>query len=110
MTTYIEYELEEGITILIESEEQKSSGVTKVSRDKDGNVIKKTDATFQNALAGVKKSASHLREQLNELKADEVEVTFGLKAIGEAGIFGISKMGMEANYTVRLKWDNSQKN
>lgn len=107
MGTYLEYELEDGTTILIEGEEPKGSGVTKASRDKDGNVIKKTDTTFHDALAGVKRSASVLRAQLNELKADEVEVTFGLKAVGEAGVFGISKVGLEANYTVKLKWNNA---
>lgn len=108
MSTYIQYTLEDGTTILIEGEEQRTGGVTKAGRDKDGNVIKKTDTTFHNALAGVRRSAHYLREQLNELKADSVEVTFGLKAIGEAGVFGISKVGMEANYTVKLTWNNAE--
>jgi len=104
MTTYIEYELEDGTTLLIEAEEQRTGGVRKASVDKDGNVIQKSGAKFQDALAGVKASARLLREQLNELEAEEVEVTFGLKTTGEAGFFAVGKVGMEANYTVKLKW------
>ena len=104
MTTYIEYQLEDGATLLIEGDGRQRGGMQQVARDRDGNVIQKTGARFQDALSGVKASARLLREQLNELEAEEVEVTFGLKTTGEAGLFAIGKVGMEANYTVKLKW------
>ena len=31
-------------------------------------------------------------------------MTFGLKTTGEAGLFAVGKVGLEANYTVKLKW------
>lgn len=108
MTTYIEYQLDDGTTLLIETEEEKTAGVTRTGRGKDSNVIKKTNTKFQDALVSVKSSAHYLRQQLNELKADEVEVTFGLKATGEAGNFAIGRVGMAANYTVKLKWRNEE--
>jgi hypothetical protein len=108
MTTYIEYQLEDGTTLLIETEEPKAGGVTRASRDKEGNIIKKSERKFEAALAGVKSSAAALRAQLEELRADEVTVTFGLKATGEAGNFAIGKVGMEASYTVTLKWSNEE--
>ena len=37
-------------------------------------------------------------------QADEVEVSFGLKASGELGSFMIAKVEAEANYSVTLKW------
>jgi hypothetical protein len=104
MTTYVEYELEDGSVLLIEAEENKTGGVRQASKDKDGNIIQKSGAKFQDALTGVKASARLLREQLNELEAEEVEVTFGLKTTGEAGLFAVGKVGVEANYTVKLKW------
>ena len=110
MATYIEYELDDGTILYIQGDDvEESGGVRRVSRGDDGNAVVQSTNTFRDALAGVKSSAKLLREQLNELKADEVEVTFGLKAIGEAGFFGISKVGMEANYEVKLKWDNTKK-
>ena len=42
------------------------------------------------------------------MRADEVEVSFGLKAVGEAGNFAIGKVGMEANYVVKLKWSGEK--
>lgn len=109
MTTYVEYELTDGTTILIEGAESPQTGLTPAGRDDDGNIIKRSSKGFQDALAGVKASAAVLRQQLDDLKADEVEVTFGLKATGEAGNFAIGKVGIEANYTVKLKWNNQEK-
>jgi hypothetical protein len=57
MATYIEYKLDDDTTILIETEEQKTSGVTKAGRNKGGNVIASVNQKFENAIAGVKKSA-----------------------------------------------------
>ena len=108
MATYIEYKLDDDTTILIETEEQKTSGVTKASRDKGDNVIASVNQKFEDAIAGVRKSAIVLRRQLEEMRADEVEVTFGLKATGDLGNFAIGKVGAEANYTVKLKWTNTE--
>lgn len=106
LTTYIEYQLEDGTTVLIQTDEPPATGVTKASRDKVGNVIASVSQKFEDAFTGVKKSAQVLRRQLEETQADEVEVTFGLKATGEVGNFAIGQVGTEANYTVKLKWDN----
>ena len=107
MATYIEYELEDGTTVLIESSEPES-GVVRASRDKEGNVIKKAGQKFEAALAGIKPWADALRRQLDDLLADEIEVTFGVKAVGEAGNFAVGKVGAEANYEVTLKWSNKK--
>ena len=107
MATYIEYELEDGTTVLVETSEPQG-GVVKAARDADGNLIKRASQKFEAALAGVKPWAASLRQQLNDLLADEIEVTFGLKAIGEAGNFAVGKVGGEANYEVTLKWSNKE--
>ena len=104
MATYIEYELEDGSTILIESIEEEG-GLVQVSAI-DGISIRKAREKFEKSLAAIKPWAAALRQQLHDLKADEVEVTFGLKAIGEAGNFAVGKVGAEANYEVTLKWVN----
>lgn len=108
MATYIEYQLEEGVTILIETNEPETSGVTKASRDNAGNIIARVNQKFEDAFAGVKESALILRRQFEEMRADEVEVTFGLTATGDFGNFAIGKVGAEANYTVTLKWSNTK--
>ena len=107
MATYIEYELEDGGTLLVEITEPEG-GVQKAARRKDGNVIIKAGQKFQAALASVKQSAVTLRQELDELKADEVDVKFGLKTTGELGNFAIGEVGVEANYEVTLKWSNKK--
>jgi hypothetical protein len=106
VTTYIKYELEDGTTVLIESSEPEV-GVVKASTE---GGVRTTSARkkFEEALAGIKPWAAALRRQLNDLVADEVEVTFGIKAVGEAGIFAVGKVGGEANYEVTLKWSNRE--
>jgi hypothetical protein len=106
MTTYIEYQLEDDTTILVQIDEPPVGGIAKASRDTVGNVIASVNQRFEEAFAGARQSALVLRRQLKEMQADEVEVTFGLKATGELGNFAIGQVGAEANYTVRLKWNN----
>ena len=108
MATFIEYQLEDGTSILVETETQQATGVTKASRDKVGNVIAQANQKFEDAFKAVKRSALALRQQLEEARADEVEVTFSLKATGEFGNFAIGQVGGEANYTVRMKWANKK--
>ena len=104
MTTYIEYELEDGGTLLVEVKDT-AGGVQKAARG-DGSVVIKATKKFRAALSSIKHSATLLRQELDELKADEVEVKFGLTTTGELGNFAIGKVGVEANYEVTLKWKN----
>jgi hypothetical protein len=105
MATYIEYELEDGGTLLVEVKDT-AGGVQKAARGKDGSVVIKATKKFRAALSSIKHSATLLRQELDELKADEVEVKFGLTTTGELGNFAIGKVGVEANYEVTLKWKN----
>jgi hypothetical protein len=99
---FIKYQLEDGSELLIESAE--SGGVVKASAL--GDKIQDAQKTFEQALKSVKGSALMLRKQFADAQADEVTVTFGLKATGELGehIFAVAKAGVEANYSVTLKW------
>ena len=74
MASYVEYELEDGTLVLVETDQPQTGGTLRAGRDRAGNVITRVEGTFENAFAGVKKSAMALRHQLEELRADEVEV------------------------------------
>ena len=104
MSTYIEYELENGTTVLVETTETEEVGIVKASRG--GEAIKKAEQTFSEALDAISAQARELKTKLEGLRADEVSVKFGLKVAGEAGNFAIGKVGIEANYEVTLKWQN----
>jgi NAD/NADP transhydrogenase beta subunit len=102
MATYIEYTLDDGSTLLVETNES-TEGAIKAA-DTSGNVIIKAQAKLKDALAAVSKSVTTLREELSELEADGVEVTFGIKTVGEAGLFAVCKASAEVNYEVKLTW------
>jgi hypothetical protein len=108
MTTFIEYELEDGLTILIEAPEDETTGVVRVAKDSDGNIIKRSEKKFSEALDSIRVQAALMRKKLEDLRADDVEVTFGLTTTGELGNFAVGKVGLEANYEVTLKWKNTE--
>ncbi|MCB0194889.1 MAG: hypothetical protein KDJ65_23265 [Anaerolineae bacterium] len=108
MSVYIEYEMKDGEFVLIEGDEQKLSGVTKASRDKEGNIVKKSRQPFPYAFKGLQASIEAISEQIRRMDPnrmpDDIEVSFGLKTVGEAGDLVIGKADTGANYLVKLKW------
>ena len=103
MSTYVEYELDDGSVLYVEVDEAEQ-GLVRASRESGEPV--RAERKFGDALDGVKKSAQTMMAKFRELRADEVELTFGLKVAGEVGHFAIAKAGLEANYEVTLKWKN----
>ena len=101
MSTYIEYTMDDGSTILVETEEF-SGDVVKASRD--GIDVVKAGRKFTEALTSIRSSLKALITEVDALKVEEAEVRFGLKAVGEAGVFAVGKVGGEMNYEVVLRW------
>jgi len=100
MSDYIEYPLEDGNTVLIETEEL--GGVVRAA-NKPGEPIP-SKLNFKQAFASVRSSIKEVMAEFDDLHVEEAEIKFGLKSIGEAGIFAIGKVGGEMNYEVTLKW------
>ncbi len=114
-TQFIEYQLDEHTTILVQApadfepeqpdmgfDASPSKAANPPVKGKEG--ITQATQTFQQALEPFHKGAQWMLQQLSDLKADEVELKFGLVTIGEVGSFAIGKVGAEANYEVTLKW------
>ena len=102
MSTYLLYK-ENGEEIFVETDDLESGRIIDASQD-DGNVIFETNKKFQTAIKSAKLSAESLIAELKELPVEELEISFGLKSMGEAGIFAIGKFSTEANFQVTLKW------
>ena len=110
MPTYLEYDLDDGTTVLVQiSNQETRSGLVQAGnrRGEGDSVIVRVNRKLSEALAGVKAQAATLRKQLEDLKADDVEVKFALKTTGELGNFAVGNIGVEANYEVTLKWKNA---
>ncbi len=107
MAQYIQFQTEDGSSILIEVEETDEMGVVKAGlRGKAEEAVAQATATFEEGLEIVRRNAAAFIKKLRGLSdpPDEIEVTFGLKATGELGNFAVAKAGAEASYTVKLKW------
>ena len=115
MSSYVEFELEDGTTVLIEGDDSEGpiakGGLVPASRDGEfGKTVVKAQKTFAEAVDHVRGAANQIVTKLRDLSdpPHEIEITFGLKASGELGNLVVGKGGLEANYTVKMKWDRSK--
>lgn len=116
MSRYVQYQTENGGIVLVEvedGEEDIQSGVVRAGRlgDKLQDTVVETQTRFEDAMDTVHHSAQTIIKKIRGLSdpPDEVEVIFGLKAVGEFGNLAVAKAGVEANYTVKLIWKREQK-
>ena len=101
LPTYIEYKNDDGSKVLIELAET-TGGVVRASRD--GLSVVETGKKFSEAFASIRSTIKDLVAEMGALQIEEGEVRFGLKALAEAGVFAVGKVGGEMNYEVTLKW------
>lgn len=108
MKRLIEFPLEgTDQSILVEVDEPETGGVVRASRA--GDAIAKAQTSFEAAMEKIKPAASAIISKIRSLhdSPDEVEVQFGIKLSAESGAF-VASAGMEANYSVTLKWKKEE--
>lgn len=112
MTGYLRFEGPDGITVLLESEEEdlgEDAGVQKAGlREKFRDGVAVAQDSFEQAIVRI--VGAHARVFADAVREiddppDEAELTFGLKATGEMGNFVVTKVAGEMNYGVRLVWN-----
>ncbi len=113
MSKYVEFPLEDGGTILIESADDKKgagSGFVKAGNAAE-ETTDKAAHSFDQAADSIRKSANALVSKLRGLSEPptEMEVTFSLKASGEVGSLFVARGGAEAAYNVTLRWHKEDK-
>ena len=64
----------------------------------------KTGKKFAEAFTSIRSSIKALIHEMDALEVQEGEVKFGLRALAEAGLFAVGKIGGDMNYEVTLKW------
>jgi hypothetical protein len=103
MPSYIEYQLDENTTILIEAP-LGNSGIVNASHE-SGDIVKaRAQKSFTAALKEIQVQAKLLLKEIEELHVEEAEVKFGINTVGELGNMAIGKLGVGVNYEVTLKW------
>jgi hypothetical protein len=107
MPTYIEYQLDENMTILIEAEAADAQEVGTIKGLQERGVLitkSRAQKSFTDALKEVRTQAKLLLSEIEELHVEEAEVKFGISTVGELGSMAIGKLGVGVNYEVTLKW------
>ena len=103
MPTFIEYDLGNGATILVESLEEAGSGAKKAGLGESKTI--KAKKKFEEILKDVRVQSKLLLKEIGALEVGEAEIKFGLSAAAElGGSMFIGKVGGSVNYEITLKW------
>jgi len=109
---YVEFPLEGGGSIVIESADEPGKSSTGFMRG--GEDAKQAPAaagqSFDASVEAVRRSADLLVSKLRALSAvpDEMVVSFALQASGELGGLAVAKGGSDASFHVTLKWEKER--
>jgi hypothetical protein len=97
---------DEATTLLFDVEEAGGRRTTVVN---DRRQIVQAQESVDGAISQARRSAELLLATVRDLDIDEAEITFGLKLVGEAGLFAITKIGGETHCTIRLRWTRQRR-
>jgi hypothetical protein len=108
VSKYVEFPLEGGGSIVIESADEPArspSGFLR-SGEPGSEAANQATASFDASVESVRQSAELLVTKLRSLSAppDELEISFSLKASSEAASLVVGKAGSDANFGVLLRW------
>lgn len=98
---FVEYKLEDGGTILIESKDE--HGIERVSDDDN---TRAASEKFESAVSSIKPVAKALFGAFEEFNnPQEIALEFGVKFSASAGVI-FASADSEATFKVSLKWQN----
>ncbi|MCP4106482.1 MAG: hypothetical protein GY749_13270 [Desulfobacteraceae bacterium] len=108
MKKLIEFELEDGSTIFIETEDSdKRYGEQMVGKSGKASA-EKAEKRFKDAIEHVKSASDTLLESFREMNTpDEIGLEFGMKFNAKAGAI-FASVDSEATFKVSLKWTNEK--
>lgn len=107
MSKYLEFPLQSGGSILIETSDDRKTGASGFVRSADrSDAADKATQSFDASIQNLKSSADLIVQQLQSLSTppDEMELFFNLKAVGELGTLVVGRTNSDANFNVTLKW------
>lgn len=107
MKRLIEFPLEDGSFIMVETDSIETAGST-VRGMHVSEVAEKARQTFETSLERIKPTAAAIIAKLRELsdQPEQVAVEFGVKLSAAAGVV-LASSALEANFKVTLMWNES---
>jgi hypothetical protein len=109
MKRLVEFPLEDGTTVLVESDEPDSKGPV-VRGVGPREIAEKAEQTFETALGKIKPAAAAVIAKLRDLSdpPEQVAIEFGIKLGAKAGAF-ITSADAEATFKITLTWKRDPK-
>ena len=109
MKRLVEFPLEDGSTILVESDEPESKGPV-VRGVATREIAEKAEQTFETALSKINPAAAAVIARLRDLSdaPEQVALEFGIKLGAKAGAF-ITSADAEATFKITLTWKRESK-
>lgn len=103
MTELVEFQLEDGSSVLIEAEDVRGPAITRGGRATEA--ITRASDTLEEAVHRIGPTSWAIVEKLRELaqQPDEIDVEFGLKLNAEVGAI-IARTSGEANFRIAVRW------
>jgi hypothetical protein len=103
MADLVEFKLEDGSSVLIETESVSSGAVTRGRRFTETFVT--ADKTFEQAFDRLRPATAAIIEKFRSMaqQPEEIEIEFGVSVNVEAGAI-IAKTSGEANFRIVLRW------
>ena len=115
MASYLKFETDHG-ELLVETEDaakagsatgEEKAGLGQWVKNQSGEAIAVAQTGFEQAVhraVGVNARAFLAAVSALEAPPDEVELTFGLKGVGEVGNVAVGKVSGECSYQVKMVW------
>ena len=102
----IKFKLDDGTEIYVESEETSlGGGLTKTSKKNKDNIVE-ADEKFETLIEKIKPVSKLIMNSLKDFNTpDDIELSFGVKFGGKAGII-FASVDSEATFNLKLKWSN----
>lgn len=113
MNSLIQFELEDGSTLLIEGVDDKnkedSDDRSYVSNSAEEAPITEAEKSLNSSIEIAKSAAEQILKSFKEMNSpDEIQLQFGVKMAAKAGVI-IASANTEANFQVSLKWEKPNK-
>lgn len=105
MKRLIEFNLEDGGSVFVETDEPETGGTTRASRS--SKIADEAKETFEQALSKIRPATEKVLTTLRglALSPHEIEMEFGFNMSAAAGVV-IASASTTANYKVTLRWAN----
>ena len=113
MKKFVEFKLEDGSTVVFETDTPEPAGTTgndrRIAHSSGEAPVEKSTQLFDAVAARIRPAAQMVLDALRELNTPrQIDLEFGIKFNAKAGVV-FASVDNDVNFKVRVKWENPQR-